>query len=66
MAIRSGAGAYFLTAEAPRVTMDPDRQSVNEGTSGTIRCLVTGQPAPVITWSRARGSLGRNHQVCCH
>ena len=49
--------------EAPQVTLNPDFQTVNEGSTGTIRCDATGNPTPVVTWSRARGVLGRNHQV---
>ncbi|XP_012944719.1 basement membrane-specific heparan sulfate proteoglycan core protein [Aplysia californica] len=49
--------------EAPTVTIEPDRQTVGSGTTGTLRCIVTGTPRPSITWSRARGELSSNHQV---
>ena len=38
-------------------------QTISQGTTGTIRCIVTGTPRPTITWSRARGELTANHNV---
>ncbi|XP_064610527.1 LOW QUALITY PROTEIN: basement membrane-specific heparan sulfate proteoglycan core protein-like [Liolophura sinensis] len=49
--------------ERPSATIDPDRQEVAEGHTGTLRCIVTGEPKPTVTWARARGDLSPNHQV---
>lgn len=55
---------YCLFAgERPSATIDPDRQEVAEGHTGTLRCVVTGEPKPTVTWARARGELSANHQV---
>ncbi|XP_070207543.1 basement membrane-specific heparan sulfate proteoglycan core protein-like isoform X4 [Littorina saxatilis] len=47
--------------EPPTARVEPDMQTVSEGTTGTLRCVVTGKPRPTITWSRARGELTSNH-----
>ncbi|KAK6966048.1 basement membrane-specific heparan sulfate proteoglycan core protein, partial [Biomphalaria glabrata] len=37
--------------------------TIGSGTTGTLRCIVTGEPAPTIVWTRSRGPLSSNHQV---
>ncbi|KAK3801367.1 hypothetical protein RRG08_059069 [Elysia crispata] len=50
-------------AEAPTARVDPERQTVGAGQSAAITCVVTGEPAPVVEWSKVRGELTENHQV---
>ncbi|CAG5125030.1 unnamed protein product, partial [Candidula unifasciata] len=47
----------------PTVRIEPAVQTVGSGTTGSLRCLATGDPQPSITWSRASGPLSSNHQV---
>ncbi|XP_067659130.1 basement membrane-specific heparan sulfate proteoglycan core protein-like isoform X2 [Haliotis asinina] len=66
---KTGVGRTTLTIEpgvereAPTVTIDEKMQVIPSGTTGTIRCVVTGIPKPTITWKRARGELSSNHVV---
>ncbi|XP_041062394.1 basement membrane-specific heparan sulfate proteoglycan core protein isoform X1 [Carcharodon carcharias] len=48
---------------APIVRAQPRPVSVTEGQMLEIRCQVTGQPEPMITWYKADGYLTANHQV---
>ena len=47
----------------PKATVSPDRITIPQGTTGTLRCAVTGVPPPKVTWSKARGELTSRHQV---
>ncbi|CAG5123328.1 unnamed protein product, partial [Candidula unifasciata] len=47
----------------PAVRVEPERQIIATGTTGTIHCIATGEPKPTITWSRVNGQLSPNHQV---
>ncbi|XP_060073482.1 basement membrane-specific heparan sulfate proteoglycan core protein-like [Ylistrum balloti] len=49
--------------ESPTATMEPSRLTVAMGTTGTLRCAVTGKPQPTITWSKSREELSSRHQV---
>ncbi|XP_025082607.1 basement membrane-specific heparan sulfate proteoglycan core protein-like isoform X8 [Pomacea canaliculata] len=49
--------------EAPTARVEPETQTVAQGTTGTLRCIVTGSPRPTITWSRVPGTLTLNHNV---
>ncbi|XP_066985998.1 basement membrane-specific heparan sulfate proteoglycan core protein [Macrobrachium rosenbergii] len=42
----------------PSVSIQPDRQTINQGTNAELRCIATGTPAPIITWSKANEELG--------
>uniref|UniRef100_A0A0B7ATX1 Basement membrane-specific heparan sulfate proteoglycan core protein n=1 Tax=Arion vulgaris TaxID=1028688 RepID=A0A0B7ATX1_9EUPU len=53
-------GTQFI---APTARIEPDRQIIGSGTTGTLRCIVSGEPWPVTTWSRANAQLSSNHQV---
>ncbi|XP_041377591.1 basement membrane-specific heparan sulfate proteoglycan core protein-like isoform X3 [Gigantopelta aegis] len=63
------SGRTVLTIEPdihrqpPTVTVDPHMQVVAQGSTGSIRCIVSGEPKPTITWSRGRGELSSNHQI---
>lgn len=54
---------FFPVVEVPTVRVDPERQTVGTGQTTTIRCIVTGNPQPVITWSKQSGELDDNFQV---
>lgn len=48
----------------PAVQVEPARQSIVQGQSGEIRCHVSGEPRPVITWQKVGDELDRNkHKV---
>ncbi|XP_064642804.1 basement membrane-specific heparan sulfate proteoglycan core protein-like isoform X7 [Lineus longissimus] len=47
----------------PAASIDPAQLILAQGTSGTLRCVVTGQPQPRITWQWSGGDLTSNHQV---
>ncbi|XP_078095298.1 basement membrane-specific heparan sulfate proteoglycan core protein isoform X4 [Mustelus asterias] len=51
---------------APTAKIYPSSTSVTEGEMLELRCQVTGQPEPRVTWSRPAGSLTANHQVQGH
>ncbi|KAK8750302.1 hypothetical protein OTU49_014768 [Cherax quadricarinatus] len=42
----------------PMVQIQPDRQTINQGTNAELRCIVSGDPAPVITWSKVNEEFG--------
>lgn len=42
---------------------DPERQSVQQGSQATIRCLINGAPTSAVKWSRIRDRLGSNHRI---
>ncbi|XP_077565304.1 basement membrane-specific heparan sulfate proteoglycan core protein isoform X7 [Stigmatopora nigra] len=45
------------------VRIQPSEADVQEGHSLYLNCIVSGNPPPRVTWSRASGSLSSNHQV---
>ncbi|XP_069115040.1 basement membrane-specific heparan sulfate proteoglycan core protein-like isoform X2 [Argopecten irradians] len=49
--------------ESPTAIMEPSRLTVAMGTTGTLRCSVTGKPQPTITWTKSREELTSRHQV---
>ncbi|XP_021372607.1 basement membrane-specific heparan sulfate proteoglycan core protein-like isoform X2 [Mizuhopecten yessoensis] len=49
--------------ESPTATIEPSRLTVAMGTTGTIRCAITGKPQPTITWSKSREELSSRHQA---
>lgn len=36
----------------PTVQIQPDRQTVNQGSEAELTCIVTGSPPPEIKWSK--------------
>ena len=52
-----------LTEEGPTVTVDPERQTISQGQTGSVRCVVTGNPTPSVRWSKVNGELSNRHQV---
>jgi hypothetical protein len=45
------------------VHVEPDRQTIAQGTSGELRCVATGDPAPTVTWTKVNDEMGRSVQV---
>ncbi|KAL3861185.1 hypothetical protein ACJMK2_007245 [Sinanodonta woodiana] len=49
--------------ERPTVRVEPEKITVPMGTTGTLRCIVTGVPTPTVTWLKSRQELSTNHQI---
>ncbi|XP_046742518.1 basement membrane-specific heparan sulfate proteoglycan core protein [Diprion similis] len=47
----------------PTVTIEPARQTVFQGTVAEVKCVVTGSPAPSVTWTKRGEPLGAHIQV---
>ncbi|XP_076325413.1 terribly reduced optic lobes isoform X10 [Tachypleus tridentatus] len=47
----------------PTVQIEPERQTVPEGDLAQLRCIASGVPAPVVTWSRVGSELSPRHRV---
>jgi len=43
---------------SPEVTVSPVTQIVTENQTAIFYCSVSGNPRPVVTWSKVNGSLG--------
>ncbi|XP_014662216.1 PREDICTED: basement membrane-specific heparan sulfate proteoglycan core protein-like [Priapulus caudatus] len=53
-----------LTMVPPEIEIEPDRQTVGQGNTGTLRCIVhRGNPPPTITWTRQNGEITSNHII---
>ncbi|XP_045130066.1 basement membrane-specific heparan sulfate proteoglycan core protein-like isoform X13 [Portunus trituberculatus] len=37
----------------PTVQIQPDRQTINQGTNAELLCSVSGDPPPIVTWNKA-------------
>ena len=51
----------FLVLVPPTAVVAPSRIELNEGDSTELRCVVTGNPTPLVRWSKDGGSLPRDH-----
>ncbi|XP_022090462.1 basement membrane-specific heparan sulfate proteoglycan core protein-like isoform X3 [Acanthaster planci] len=47
----------------PTARIEPRGAIINQGITQVLRCIVTGNPTPTITWSRRSGPLRVNHVV---
>ncbi|XP_046613235.1 basement membrane-specific heparan sulfate proteoglycan core protein isoform X7 [Neodiprion virginianus] len=47
----------------PAVTIEPARQTVFQGTVAEVKCVVTGNPAPSVTWTKRGEPLGAHIQI---
>lgn len=47
----------------PTVRIEPETQTISQGTVGELRCTATGDPTPSIRWSKLNEELGGNVQV---
>ncbi|XP_047486491.1 basement membrane-specific heparan sulfate proteoglycan core protein-like isoform X31 [Penaeus chinensis] len=46
------------TWNMPTVQIQPDRQTVNQGSEAELTCIVTGSPPPEIKWSKVNDEFG--------
>ncbi|XP_052832935.1 basement membrane-specific heparan sulfate proteoglycan core protein isoform X4 [Octopus bimaculoides] len=66
---RSGSSTVVVTITTdsnvrPTARIEPDRMvTIPQGTTGTLRCIVTGSPLPTVIWTKSRGQLSDHHQV---
>lgn len=47
----------------PNARVEPERQTLMQGTSGELRCIVSGIPKPTVTWSKVGADLSNRHTV---
>ncbi|CAN7987967.1 unnamed protein product, partial [Ixodes pacificus] len=50
----------------PSVHIEPERQTVRQGEDARLRCIATGTPTPVITFTKVGGNLTHRHIVTPH
>lgn len=55
----------FLFRPTPIVSIEPDKQTVPQGSSAMIRCS-TNQPGVRIRWSKREDTMPPHIQVCFH
>lgn len=55
MGLKGDSGESIST---PKVTVSPATQTVTENQTATFYCSATGNPRPVVTWSKVNESLG--------
>ena len=44
-------------------TIEPQLQKIVQGSSGILRCMVTGVQNPIIVWSKVNGVLTDRHRI---
>ena len=44
----------------PTVRIEPDRQTISQGTSAELRCLAVGEPSPSIRWTKVGEDFSNN------
>ena len=44
----------------PTVRIEPDRQTISQGTSAELRCLAVGEPSPTVRWSKVGEDFSSN------
>ncbi|KAF5283747.1 hypothetical protein FQR65_LT02641 [Abscondita terminalis] len=64
---RGNGTAYVVISneeqgEYPKVTVEPQQVTVDQGSTIEIRCIATGSPAPTIKWTRVNDPLSTNAQ----
>ncbi|CAB3365825.1 Hypothetical predicted protein [Cloeon dipterum] len=47
----------------PSVRIEPERQTIVQGTSGELRCIASGEPTPTVTWSKINDDMSRSVQI---
>jgi len=54
---------YYRLSTPPSARIEPERQTVSQGTEIEIRCVPTGNPTPTIEWTKVGGSIANSVQV---
>lgn len=54
---QANAGDSMNVIIPPTVHIIPERQTIIQGKSSTLRCVAEGNPTPKIVWSKARSEL---------
>ncbi|XP_049843588.1 basement membrane-specific heparan sulfate proteoglycan core protein isoform X30 [Schistocerca gregaria] len=49
--------------QPPVVSIEPERQTVAQGSLAELRCVASGEPTPAITWSKANEELSSSSQA---
>lgn len=52
---------YFRSP--PSVRVEPESQTVMQGMSAELRCISTGDPEPVLRWTKVRERIPENVMV---
>ncbi|XP_069692113.1 basement membrane-specific heparan sulfate proteoglycan core protein isoform X26 [Periplaneta americana] len=47
----------------PTVRIEPETQTISQGTLGELRCIASGDPTPIIRWSKSNEELANNVQA---
>ncbi|CAL1298847.1 unnamed protein product [Larinioides sclopetarius] len=47
----------------PTARVEPERQTIMQGSSGELRCIVGGIPRPTVTWSKVGADLSNRHRI---
>ncbi|GFS51261.1 basement membrane-specific heparan sulfate proteoglycan core protein [Trichonephila inaurata madagascariensis] len=47
----------------PTARVEPERQTIMQGSSGELRCIVGGIPRPTVSWSKVGADLSNRHRV---
>ncbi|KAG8188529.1 hypothetical protein JTE90_004764 [Oedothorax gibbosus] len=48
---------------APTARVEPERQTIMQGSSGELRCIVGGIPRPTVSWSKVGADLSNRHKI---
>jgi len=54
---------FVFSDEPPTASIEPQHQTIKQGSDVIIQCEVTGSPAPTVRWSKVRSELGPNQRV---
>nr|XP_042896680.1 basement membrane-specific heparan sulfate proteoglycan core protein [Parasteatoda tepidariorum] len=47
----------------PTARVEPERQTIMQGSSGELRCIVSGIPKPTVNWSKVGADLSNRHKI---
>ena len=49
-----------LNSGPPTVRIEPDRQTISQGSDAELRCLAVGDPSPTVRWTKVGEEFGQN------